>query len=429
MPIEFACENCKKLLRVPDGSGGLSCECPACRTLLEIPKPEEIHVVEEANASADISQASNKISIPCPKCTHELICSPALLGTRGQCKRCKYIFTISESSTDAEQSTGLIFTCPKCEQLFEGKEEMRGRKGKCHACGEVFRIELRPAESASSTDELPVQKTIKRSPATPKPSTAPRAKTSSPQPIQMVCSSCDGVMEVPAEAAGQTTACPYCQQLLHIPVSEKSNRAAAPRPRPTPPSPAPALAPSPAPQLTSSTYSQPAPLGPTTGAGGFPELGDMSGAINPYAAPPPSYPGYSQGGFQQAPRRSNRRSPVIYILPGVFVTILGIGVLLLIAFQTYNVVRQWQDLQNLPPEAKAIALLLVFGGISLGALQGFLQLFGGIAMIRRAGLSAARAGAIACCFPCLYCLGLNFPFGIWATVVCFSGSVKRDFDY
>lgn len=37
MAIEFHCNNCGKLLSVPDGSGGREAKCPACATVCEIP--------------------------------------------------------------------------------------------------------------------------------------------------------------------------------------------------------------------------------------------------------------------------------------------------------------------------------------------------------------------------------------------------------
>ncbi len=37
MSIEFHCQKCSKLLRVPDGSAGKKAQCPSCQTILEIP--------------------------------------------------------------------------------------------------------------------------------------------------------------------------------------------------------------------------------------------------------------------------------------------------------------------------------------------------------------------------------------------------------
>jgi len=113
MPIEFACEACGKLLRVPDGSGGLSCECPACRALLEIPDPAAINFVHSARGQDEGGQ----LRVTCPKCSAELACDESLLGTKGQCKNCKYIFTIStdKSLAVAEPDAGWIFECPQCQ--------------------------------------------------------------------------------------------------------------------------------------------------------------------------------------------------------------------------------------------------------------------------------------------------------------------------
>ncbi len=148
MPIEFACEECGSVLQVPEGTSGKRSRCPSCRHEQEIP-----WVVSEGKQAV----ASDKLSIPCPKCQHHLVCSPDLLGTRGQCKKCQHIFTISTEPVASESTApGLVFHCPKCRQLFEGREEMRGRKGKCHVCQAVFMIELEPAQA-----KAPPQPTLK----------------------------------------------------------------------------------------------------------------------------------------------------------------------------------------------------------------------------------------------------------------------------
>ncbi|RMF41999.1 MAG: hypothetical protein D6753_08515, partial [Planctomycetota bacterium] len=97
------------------------------------------------------------VLIPCPKCGHHLTCDRKLVGTKGQCPACKYIFTIARHSdrigtgVDAHLPT-FTFSCPACHQLFEGQPEMEGRRGKCHVCGAIFRIELKKAEWKASTE-------------------------------------------------------------------------------------------------------------------------------------------------------------------------------------------------------------------------------------------------------------------------------------
>lgn len=191
MAIEFTCRECSCLLKVPDGTAGQACECPSCQAVMDIPNTAD-DVVEAQIIEDDL------LAIPCPKCLKVLRCAPDLLGTKGQCKGCKHIFVISTDPAEAEAEQLWVFECPKCAQLFDGQEEMRGRKGKCHACGEVFAIELKPAE-----------------PSTEK--SASSATPASGEPIQLACGACQGVMEVPADAAGCTAECPFCQALLEIP--------------------------------------------------------------------------------------------------------------------------------------------------------------------------------------------------------------------
>lgn len=152
MPIEFACTTCQKTLRVPDGTEGQPCQCPACESICTIPRAGQATPTDEVSIPKDIVQPNSEddtLTVTCPKCHYPLLCKPELLGTKGQCKQCKHIFVIGQSTEPDAPSSALIFSCPKCDQLFDGKPEMRGRKGRCHSCGEVFVIELR------STTPLP----------------------------------------------------------------------------------------------------------------------------------------------------------------------------------------------------------------------------------------------------------------------------------
>lgn len=201
MPIEFTCDACSRLLRVPDGSGGQACQCPICHKVLLIP---EAAGVSPAASHRSPTSSSPKLKIACPSCGHKLSCAPALLGTTGQCRNCHSIFTIPRDGTPRPAPTdsvfAWVFNCPKCDQLFAGQPEMEGRKGKCHACGQVFAIALKPAG-----EPTPPATTTTIAPSLPQGS------------IRFACRHCQGVMEVPGNTAGRTTQCPYCQQLLKIP--------------------------------------------------------------------------------------------------------------------------------------------------------------------------------------------------------------------
>ena len=64
MPIEFHCQKCNKLLRVPDGSAGKKAQCPSCQTILEIPssspqpKPDPFAAPSEPTGSSAPASAN-----------------------------------------------------------------------------------------------------------------------------------------------------------------------------------------------------------------------------------------------------------------------------------------------------------------------------------------------------------------------------------
>lgn len=544
MSIEFACESCKKLLRVPDGSGGLSCQCPACQTLLEIPDPAAIKLVHTASSQ----NSGTKVKVACPKCGVELACGKTLLGTKGQCRNCKYIFTIStdRSATSAVQDSGWIFTCPKCDQLFAGKEEMRGRRGKCHSCGEVFTIALRrsaeqipnvgdsslqvpggvtigltgdppddtikppngpafpsvPAPAGSpKSPEVPEYPKVQASLKAPEPSKAPvspkaprrltdlnkpkspgyaqstassgkqspnagagvgaksgsgaaghAARTASKQldsNIRITCSSCHGIMEVPESSAGMTTACPYCQQLLAIPTPTGTDAAQGTDPSHSLPGTGAVRGA----QGTDPSHSLPwtdaarGALGTDpdqflgTDPDQFGSLVDLSGAtMNPYSATVPELdpgmsgtaPGFSGytapiGGAYSS--RGVQRAPIVYILPGVMIVVLGVLQILGVAINILASLGQMSAAGRLntnQPEVQGVVIFFLAHGLIVLVLS-VMQIVGGFCMARRRGLWLARTSAVIACLPCFTCLFLNMPFGIWGLVVCLTGSVKMDF--
>ncbi len=408
MPIEFACESCTKLLRVPDGSGGRSCRCPSCGILLGIPDPNAIEIVEVVGDT----HMPDKLHIPCPKCRHQLVCAPDLVGTKGQCRNCKYIFTISTDPGNAEaaetETPSLVFTCPKCNQLFEGKEEMQGRRGKCHTCGEVFTIELTAARQ-------PEIQTIEKATARPTSSAAAgrsaHAEKSEAPPIQLTCSSCQGTMEVPASSAGQTTACPYCQQLLPIPKAVASPR----RPPPLAVTPRPLHRPS-----TEQAFH--ADLGT--------DLGDFGGADqqatnpSPYLANPYAATSVYDAPKQPSPKLGSLpsgRSPIIYIMPGVAMIFVAVIGLVYVAVLTIAVFFAFAE-----PNANQTRLIGAVAGIVLMAIVGIAILAGGINMVRLSSLKSARAAACIMCIPCT-CYFLSVLVGIWAIWVLYGPQAKEDF--
>lgn len=424
MPIEFNCESCSKLLRVPDGSGGKQCLCPGCSKVLNIPHHEaKMPVVVEAcnDGARDIT-----ICLPCPKCKHELICEPRLVGTKGQCRSCKHIFVISDLPANAAQalqpSIHWVFSCPKCSQLFEGTEAMRGRRGICHACGEVFAIELRVADQplanaveASSKpamslknsfdDELTLGLIPDESQPKRASKPAPKQPTSTGKvvskvldndipPIQFNCMGCSGRLEVPGAAARQLTHCPHCKRQLTVPIESE---------------------PTPEGLAANDAWADFVPLGSAPAP--IPQSNPFGDTLYPLPMPMSSMPMSSM--TSGAGRRSGDKRG-LYITCGVFISIcafLGMAMeIFYIAMATILLMRP--NVDRLSSSVQIFVLSVMF-------VLSLLQLVGGISLARRSGLLMARTGAILCCLPCI-CL-INIPFGVWGCILAFGKDAERDF--
>ncbi len=144
---------------------------------------------------------------------------------------------------------------------------------------------------------------------------------------------------------------------------------------------------------------------------------------NAYAAPSYGGGGYGGGGGGGS-YSSSERSPALYIIAGSFIALWGFlivisgcirigGVAIVLANAPAGANIRWDILGTM--------IVFAFVGLIIGAIQ----LFGGIACAMRNNLGLARTGAILCTIPCFG--GLCFPFGIWAVVLLFSGSHRRDF--
>ncbi|MFN7732103.1 MAG: hypothetical protein ACK5OB_09375 [Pirellula sp.] len=178
MSIEFQCDGCQRLLSVPDGTHGKACVCPGCSKRLTIPMPvaePELEVLYQTH---------------CPNCQHVLIYGEALEGTRGLCKACNHIFTITQTPVAATSAPDSFpFECPACHKLFEGRAGFEGRKGKCDQCQAVFIIEpiapkpapAAPLPTAAPTPtaapvQTPSPTAVNNAGATPRPVPTPSGK-------------------------------------------------------------------------------------------------------------------------------------------------------------------------------------------------------------------------------------------------------------
>lgn len=198
MSIEFTCRYCSKTLRVSDQSAGKKCKCPSCSATLEIPSAEPplatTGAIETQSNSAG-EPASDVLQIGCPKCRVVLHYVSALEGTRGMCKGCGHIFTLSQKAIDSPTTDSFPFECPACHFMFEGKPGMEGKKGKCTECNEVFFIApLKLPEPKPAAVPVQVSRpkpTAGVSPSKQKQQTAPKptARPSAPRNVASPASS------------------------------------------------------------------------------------------------------------------------------------------------------------------------------------------------------------------------------------------------
>ena len=175
MSIEFECSQCSKTLRVAASNAGKKCRCPSCNALLAIPLSSSLAASSNSltQSNSGVSLFSGKTEIACPKCSTTLLYSPELEGTRGLCKGCGHIFTLSHDDQALEEESDTFpFQCPNCEFLFEGKPEMEGRKGKCTECQSVFVIEKLKTEKPKAAPTAKPAPSIAKSPVKTKPATA-----------------------------------------------------------------------------------------------------------------------------------------------------------------------------------------------------------------------------------------------------------------
>ncbi len=476
MPIEFNCEACTRLLRVPDGTQGKQCQCPGCGVLLKIPAQTTAASLPPVGNLPEVA-----ICIACPKCRHELICDPSLVGTKGQCRNCKHIFLITEDPEQAAMpvAPGWIFNCPKCDQLFEGNEAMRGRRGKCHVCGEVFAIQLKmvgevtasksaahaavkPSPDASkvapsakldpkpvtkatppaipSSGKTPAAHSMESNPlspaAAPSKATATPSKASTstsinsttpgtdvPKPsggsavpaskagaetrrvapsavsapvptnspaIRFQCLSCNGTLEVAGDSAGQITFCPFCQEQLEIPRATE-------------------LASATSGVATGSLFDT--NLDPFATTSGLGTLDDLP-ALQPVGYQPKM--GRS--------RAASRGVPTKYIACGVATVVCA---LLSMVVELYQGLQAAQKASTSPDPAESLAAAFVAVCIGVAFCIAIVQLIGGVAMIRGRGLIIARTASVLNLMPCIC---INFPIGIWGTVLTFSSEAQQDFN-
>lgn len=137
------------------------------------------------------------------------------------------------------------------------------------------------------------------------------------------------------------------------------------------------------------------------------------------------------GGYELGQLPSGR-ARWYYVMPGVIFLLFSLFVILLVLGRMILpfllLVRT-----EVPFRPAANVEKLLWAGVQsglgtlVGMAVGVVYFLGGVAMIRRRGLTMARVAAIAACIPCLNALVLT-PIGIWACMLAFGRNAREDFD-
>ncbi len=120
-------------------------------------------------------------------------------------------------------------------------------------------------------------------------------------------------------------------------------------------------------------------------------------------------------------RAASRGVPTKYIACGVATVVCA---LLSMLIELYQGLLAAQKASTSADPAESLAAGFVAVCIGLAFCIAIVQLIGGIAMIRGRGLILARAASVLNLMPCIC---INFPIGIWGTVLTFSSEAQRDF--
>lgn len=353
--------------------------------------------------------------------------------------------------------------CSACNKTLQVADTAAGKKARCPSCQTLNDVPSASSPVAPSpaapvrSPAKPVQNPVPTS--TPKPPAAAAASgaaatPANPKPDTMLitCANCKKQSRAPKTLAGKTVQCPSCKAKIVVPggnptakPSQGTSQGAAPKAKPASSGSVDIFASVPSsPSAPSNDIFGSLPAAPSYDSFGgsdqgnnslWNEIGDQSGGGGWQAMPAASTPanqgnpyasgyggGYSGGGYS-APARSSARSPAVYIICGIGISLWGflsvisslwmLGVLVLLV-------------SNMDPRGvfwDRVALNAI--GCVLGLIFGGIQLFGGISMAMRKNLAFAKTTAVVCTIPCFG--GLCFPFGIWALVLLFSGSSGRDF--
>lgn len=313
---------------------------------------------------------------------------------------------MSAPLTPSPQIMPIRLRCPECQTLLQVADDAVGKRTRCPQCKQLVAV---PA-SAAPGEVIVAQRRDDRLP--PSTHRVPQPAAPHGDVRQVRCPRCRQAMRA---MAGSVVSCPGCRATVKVPPAA-THHVADLSPFDDLPPPSLGSTGSP-PQYLGTPSPYRAPASPPPGSGGSryqPEWG--SG-------------GYGMAGAERLP---SGREAWYYAVPGVIFLLFSILLILAVLLNLISLTLVLARAGNIPPpgpERDRLVVLAIQAGLGLliSFPIGLIYLFGGLAMIRRRGLTMARTTAVVACIPCFNAIILT-PIGIWACILVFGRSAERDFD-
>lgn len=324
---------------------------------------------------------------------------------------------LSAPLTPSPQIMPIRLRCPECQALMQVTDHAAGNGTRCPQCESVIPVPV----AATRADVTIRQRDGDQSALIPIEASqhADSQPADKGEARQVRCPRCRLAMYA---IAGTVVDCPGCQAAVRVPLAAKLDPHDSTEFENLPP---PALgstgSPPPAFETPSSYRSAASPPDSSDGASSppahfGPRVGENRG----------------HGGVAHAERLPSDRETWYYVMPGAVFLLFALFIFLLVLARIvlpFLLLVRGEDLP--PPAANGDKLMLPSIHATVGTLMGtsvaMVYFLGGLAMIRRRGLTMARLAAIVACIPCFNAVIL-MPIGIWACILTFGHNAKADFN-
>ena len=188
--VEFACQQCRRDVQVPQTAAGKKGRCPHCQAIVQIPERSQ-------PLTRDRPTENGNVEFACQQCRRDVQVPQTAAGKKGRCPHCQAIVQIPERSQpltrDRPTENGNVeFACQQCRRDVQVPQTAAGKKGRCPHCQAIVQI---PERSQPLTRDRPTENGN----------------------VEFACQQCRRDVQVPQTAAGKKGRCPHCQAIVQIP--------------------------------------------------------------------------------------------------------------------------------------------------------------------------------------------------------------------